>query len=75
MTIEVSGTIERKGFGMGAWALVSDAETYELHSNTPKDLLQAGITAKVRGKVRQDIMTLAMIGPVLEVETYEILGG
>ncbi len=75
MSIEVSGTIERKGFGMGAWALVSDAETYELHSNTPDDLLQAGITAKVRGKVRKDVMTLAMIGPVLEVETFEIIQG
>lgn len=73
MSIQVTGTVERKGFGSGTWALVSEAgETYELHE-APSELQQAGVKVKVRGQVREDIMTLAMIGPVLQVEHYERL--
>ena len=72
MSIHVEGTIERKGFGPGTWALVSSSgETYELHK-APHELQKAGLQVKVSGKVRDDIMTIAMIGPVLEVEKFEV---
>lgn len=74
MSIQVEGKIERQGFGSGTWALVSPSgETYELHQ-APAALQQAGITVKVSGKIRDDIMTMAMIGPVLEVERFEVQG-
>jgi len=73
MSIHVTGTVERKGFGSGTWALVStDGETYELHE-APKELRHDGLKVKARGQVREDVMTMAMIGPVLEIEHYEIL--
>lgn len=73
MSIQVTGTIDRKGFGPGTWALATDkGETYELHQ-PPKDLQQTGLKVKVEGKVRDDIMTFSMIGPVLEVETFEVV--
>ncbi|MBD2022121.1 hypothetical protein H6F43_18235 [Leptolyngbya sp. FACHB-36] len=73
MSIQVEGTIERKGFGPGTWALVSkDGTTYELHK-APKELHSAGLSVKVDGKVRDDVMTIAMIGPVLEVTHFEVL--
>jgi hypothetical protein len=72
MSIHVEGTIERKGFGTGAWALVTaSGETYELHK-APSDLQKAGIKANVTGQIRDDVMTIAMIGPVLEVESFEV---
>ncbi len=71
MSIQVTGTVERKGFGSGTWALVSNDQTYELRS-APPDLQQVGLKAKVTGKIREDIMTMAMIGPVLEVEAFEV---
>lgn len=71
---QVKGTIERKGFGTGTWALVSDeGETYELHQ-APEALHKNGLKVQVTGQVRQDVMTFAMIGPVLEVQEFEVLG-
>ena len=72
MSITVTGTIERQGFGPGTWALVtSTGETYEL-KDAPSDLHQVNQKVTVKGKVREDIMTLAMIGPVLEVQSFEV---
>ncbi|MDX2099835.1 MAG: hypothetical protein SFW36_18805 [Leptolyngbyaceae cyanobacterium bins.59] len=72
MSMTVEGKVERKGFGAGTWALVSDSKTYELHK-PPQALMKVGLQVKVQGEVRSDIMTIAMIGPVLEVKEFEIL--
>ena len=73
MSITVKGVIERQGFGPGTWALVGeDGETYEL-KDAPSELKKAGLKVRVTGLVRKDIMTFAMIGPVLEVQSFEAL--
>ena len=73
MSITVKGVIEHKGFGPGTWALVGeDGETYEL-KDAPSGLKQAGLKVSVTGEVRKDVMTFAMIGPVLEVQSFEAL--
>jgi hypothetical protein len=72
MSIKVTGKIERKGIGPGTWALVGeDGKSYELH-NAPGDLKKAGIQVTVEGQIREDVMTFAMIGPVLEVTKFEV---
>jgi hypothetical protein len=72
--ITVAGTIQRRDIGMGAWALVTDeGSTYEILRGADKKLLQAGQKAKVTGQVRKDVMTAAMIGPVLEVQSFELI--
>jgi hypothetical protein len=74
MSITVTGTVERRDIGTGAWALVSDeGTTYEILRGADKSLLKAGQKAKVTGEVRQDVMTIAMIGPVLEVKSFDLL--
>jgi hypothetical protein len=73
MGIQVTGTIDRQGFGTGTWALVTvSGETYELYQS-PKDLHKAGLRVRVSGTIRQDIATIAMIGPVLEVQGFEVM--
>jgi hypothetical protein len=73
MSINVTGTIEKKGFGFGTWALVTEGgETYEL-KDPPQELRQEQTKVKVEGQVRDDVMTIAMIGPVLEVKSFEVL--
>jgi len=73
MSIQVNGTVQRQGMGAGTWALVSaNGETYELH-NVPSALKQAGLKVNVSGQIRQDVMTFAMIGPVLEVQSFEVV--
>jgi hypothetical protein len=73
MSITVKGVIERKGLGPGTWALVSeDGETYEL-KDAPSELKKADLKVSVKGEVRKDVMTFAMIGPVLEVQSFEAI--
>ena len=73
MSIKVTGAIERKGLGPGTWALVTDSgETYEL-KDAPSELKKSNLKVKVEGQVRDDVMTFAMIGPVLEVKSFEVL--
>jgi hypothetical protein len=69
----VTGTIAKKGFGFGTWALVTeDGTTYEL-KDPASELQQAGIKVEITGKIREDIMTIAMIGKVLEVKSFKLL--
>ena len=73
MSTTIKGIIDRKGFGTGTWAIDSEeGQTYELQK-PPSELQKKGLKVKVEGKIRDDIMTLAMIGPVLEVQKFEIL--
>jgi hypothetical protein len=73
MTITVTGKTEKKGFGFGVWALVSEeGKTYELQ-NPPPELCQTHAQVKIKGIIQENVMTLAMIGPVLAVESYEVL--
>jgi hypothetical protein len=74
MSLTVEGTIQRSPMGTGTWALVTrDGSTYEILKGAPKDLLQEGLQVKAKGKVREDVMTIAMIGPVLEVKSFEVI--
>jgi hypothetical protein len=73
MSMTVTGRIEKKGFGFGTWALVTDdGTTYEL-KDAPAELQQEGVQVEVKGKIREDVMTIAMIGAVLEIESYTLL--
>ena len=74
MSINVTGTIERKEMGTGTWALIADnGTTYEIFRGVSKDLLKPGQKVSVVGQVKEDIMTLAMIGPVLEVQSFDVI--
>ncbi len=74
MSITVTGTIQHRDLGPGAWALVTDeGGTYEIFKGADKKLLKSGQKVEIEGKVREDVMTIAMIGPVLEVESFKIL--
>ena len=74
MSLTVEGTIQRSPMGTGTWALVTaDGSTYEILKGAPKDLLQEGLQVKAKGQVREDVMTIAMIGPVLEVKSFEVI--
>lgn len=74
MSITVTGTIQRVNMGPGTWALKSDeGKTYEIYQGKPAELLQIGQKVKISGQIRDDVMTIAMIGPVLEVKSFEVV--
>ena len=71
--MKVTGTVEKKGFGFGVWALVAnDGTTYQLHEPAT-ELQKSGIKVEIVGEIRTDIMTTAMIGDVLAIESYQLL--
>lgn len=73
MSVTVSGVVQRKGFGTGTWAIeAEDGKTYELY-NPPKALQQSGLKVKVDGEIRDDVMSFAMIGQILEVKSFDRL--
>ncbi len=75
MNIQVVGTIEYIDIGTGTWALVTDTdEQYEIWQPAPEAILQEGLKVKVNAKVRDDVMTMAAIGDVLEIEDFQIVG-
>jgi hypothetical protein len=72
--LNLTGTIQRREIGTGAWAITTDdGVTYEILRGADRELLKPGQRAKITGQVREDIMTIAMIGPVLEVKSFEII--
>ena len=75
MSIRITGTIERRDIGIGAWALVSEeGVAYEILKGADTSLLKTGQKARITGNIRKDVMTIAMIGPALEVQSFEIIG-
>ncbi len=72
MEVTATGKIAKKGFGLGVWALVTqEGKTYELYQ-PPSELCKSISQVKIAGKIRDDIMTAAMIGKVLEVTSFTI---
>ena len=71
--MKVTGKIEKKDFGFGVYTLVKDDGTiYEL-KDYPAELEQEGIKVEIEGEIREDVMTMAMIGKVLEVKSHKLL--
>lgn len=60
--------------GSGTWGLQGeDNQTYELYGQKAEALNVEGQQVSITGKIREDVMTMAMAGPVLEVESFEVL--
>jgi hypothetical protein len=73
MQVTLTGKIERQELGMGVWVLAADEGTiYEL-KDPPDGLCQPQARVRIAGQIRDDVMTLAMVGPVLEVSAFELL--
>ncbi|MEO0455820.1 MAG: hypothetical protein AAF152_04455 [Cyanobacteria bacterium P01_A01_bin.114] len=72
-TIIVKGTIQWIDMGAGSWAIVTDdKQTYQLCGETTR-LEKKGLKARVEGILRNDMLSMVMAGPILEVKNYEIL--
>ncbi len=71
MSLKLEGKIQKVAMGSGTWSLATADQTYEIH-DIPDDLKQDDLSVKVTGKVRDDVMTFAMIGPVLQIDSYEV---
>ncbi len=65
--MKVKGQVQYSPLGFGTWVLETDSgETYQLY-NPPVSIQKEGLRVEVEGRLRDDIMTVAMVGRVLEV--------
>jgi hypothetical protein len=73
MSFSVIGKVDRVEFGSGAWILKTDSgETYEL-MNMPAELADIKSKVEITGTIRDDVMSFAMVGSILEVESFKQL--
>ncbi len=74
MSVEITGVIKQSDIGMGTWTLVSDTNvTYEIMQPVDNRLLREGLRVKVRGNLRPDMMSMAMVGQLLQIVDFSIL--
>jgi hypothetical protein len=74
MNIQIVGTVEYVDVGTGAWAIATDTDQqYEILQPAPSELLQDGLKVSVTAKIRDDVMSMAMIGDIIEVLDFQVL--
>ncbi|MGK7891860.1 MAG: hypothetical protein AB4042_21245 [Leptolyngbyaceae cyanobacterium] len=72
-TMTFEGVVERSPLGTGTWSIVGADQTVEIFQAQPEEILQEGLRVRVTGRTRPNVMTLAMIGPVFEIDQFQIL--
>ena len=66
----LDGIVKFRDIGMGCWEfLTGDGQSFELIGDD--SLFQDGKPAKLRGKIRTDLMSAGNIGPIFEVDSSE----
>jgi hypothetical protein len=68
------GTVNRADLEGGHWTLVTDQGVVYQIKGGGADLLTDGVRAEIEGDVATDQMSIAMMGDILEVKSYRILG-
>lgn len=67
----LKGIVKFHDIGMGCWGFIAkDGEKYELIGGDDS-LYQDGRKAKIKGRIREDLMSIGNIGPIFEVESTE----
>ncbi len=64
---EFHGTIEFLDIEGGVWVLTTAAGEHYALFRAPAALLQEGLEVTITGQIKSDMMTVAQVGPVLEV--------
>ncbi len=68
------GTIERTDLEGGAWLLKTDQGVIYQLKGGGDDLRQDGQRAEIEGKIESSTFGIAMVGEVLSVKSYRLIG-
>jgi hypothetical protein len=68
---EYSGTIQFLDIEGGVWVLTLPSGEHYALFRAPKELLQEGLEVTIQGQIREDMVTVAQVGPVLEVKSFQ----
>lgn len=70
--LKVKGTIQYRAIATGTWIIETETgEVYELYK-PPQAILQDNLRVSIEGRIREDVMTVAMVGKILEVFSFEV---
>jgi hypothetical protein len=69
---EYQGKIEFLDIESGVWVLTVPSGQHYALFRAPKDLLQEGLEVTIQGQVKEDMLTVAQVGPVLEVKSFKL---
>ncbi len=67
---EYSGTIQFLDIEGGVWVLTLPSGQHYALFRAPKELLQEGLEVTIQGQLKEDMVTVAQVGPVLEVKSF-----
>lgn len=68
-----NGTVTKSDLEGGVWLLKTDSgETYEL-KGASESILKEGLKISIDGQVQRDMMSFAMMGPVLSVKSHKLI--
>jgi hypothetical protein len=71
--MKLTGRVVYRDLEGGVWVLEGDdGRTYQLAGGDRK-IKKDGQRVEIEGEVARDLMTIAMVGPVLNVATYRFL--
>ena len=78
MNIKITGTVEYVDIGTGSWVIFADTEQqtdqqYEIWQPAPQEILQDGLKVSVTAKIRDDVMSMAMLGDIIEILDFQVL--
>ena len=74
MPRKYTGTVRRSDIAGGGWTLVTDQGVVYQLDGGGRDLLVDGVRAEVEGRIAESRMGVAMVGDILEVSSYQLLG-
>lgn len=70
--VEVTGTVRHYAFEGGFWAVRGDdGKTYDPLGGLPPSFQREGLRVRLKGKLRTDVGSVHMVGPVVEVVSIE----
>ncbi len=71
--MKITGIIQKLDLNGGVWVLQTESgETYELY-HCPEQIKMPGKQVTITVKLREDIETMNMVGPVAEVKGFTTL--
>lgn len=74
-SVTITGTVHYASLEGGCWYIASDTgQNYQVLNGFPDGLRVEGLRVQIVGTIRTDVFTACMIGSVVEVTSYFIIG-
>ena len=70
-SIDIAGTVGFLEIEGGNWVITEDGETYNPLGSFPQAFRVEGLPVQVNGKIRKDVGSTCMCGPIIKIKDIE----